>query len=349
MQNAWSTLSLESAIDEGYSKSRAEVLVMGKVKLPKDKHPSFIHLKMQGIDKTPHFCRIFRYNHAAIYSGGFNMKIAFQGRPGAYSEQAIRTCFPTATSVPRDSFEDILDAVRRGDSDQAMLPVENTLGGTVIPACQALFTSGLSPVQEVTLPIHHILMAPFGTGKIQFALSHPQALAQCQNYLKKHKIQAEAFYDTAGAAEELAKAPRAHTAAIASEVAAAHYGLDILDSLIEDEAFNQTRFLLVALEPEPFQEGAAYKTSLRFTLPNKPNALANVLSLFGKASLNLSKIESHPTRKAAWEYSFFLDVIGHTHDLNNVLEPLGKLTHELQCLSAYRLLKRTPVSRKISV
>jgi prephenate dehydratase len=255
------------------------------------------------------------------------MKIAFQGRPGAYSEQAIRTFSPTATSLPRDSFEDILDAVRQGDADQAMLPVENTLGGTVIPACQALFTSGLSPVQEVVLPIHHVLMAPRGTGKIQVALSHPQALAQCQNYLKKHKIQAEAFYDTAGAAEELAKTPRAHTAAIASQVAAAHYGLDILDSLIEDEAS----------KPEPFQEGAVYKTSLRFTLPNTPNALATVLSLFGKAGLNLSKIESHPTRKAAWEYSFFLDVMGHTQDLNQVLEPLEKLAQELQCLSSYRV------------
>ena len=265
------------------------------------------------------------------------MRIAFQGRPGAYSEQAIRTFFPTATSLPRDSFEDILDAVKQGDADQAMLPVENTLGGTVIPACQALFASGLSPVQEVVLPIHHVLMAPCGMGPIQVALSHPQALAQCQNYLKKHKIQAEAFYDTAGAAEELAKAPRPNTAAIASEVAATHYGLDILDSLIEDEAFNQTRFLLVAPEPEPFQEGAVYKTSLRFTLPNQPNALANVLSLFGKANLNLSKIESHPTRKAAWEYSFFLDVIGHTQDLNNVLKLLGNIAHELQCLSSYRL------------
>lgn len=265
------------------------------------------------------------------------MKIAFQGRPGAYSEEAIRTFFPFAIAVPQNSFEDILNAVKQGTADQAMLPVENTLGGTVIPACQALFESGLSPRQEVVLPIHHILMAPRGAGEIQVALSHPQALAQCQNYLKKHNIQAKSFYDTAGAAEELSKAPLPNTAAIASKFAAAHYGLEIIDSGIEDEVFNQTRFLLIAKENQPFQEGAFYKTSIRFTLPNQPNALATVLNLFGKAGLNLSKIESHPTRKATWEYSFFLDVAGHTQDLKQVLEPLKKLALEVQCLSSYRL------------
>ncbi len=265
--------------------------------------------------------------------------IAFQGRPGAYSEQAIREFFPTALSLPCHSFENILDAVKRGEVTFAMLPVENTLGGTVIPACQALFASGLAPIQEVILPIHHFLMAPPGVGPIQIALSHPQALAQCQNYLHNQHIQAEAFYDTAGAAESLAKTPRPNTAAIASQVAAEHYGLDILDRLIEDEAFNQTRFLLIAKEPDVFQEGHAYKTSLQFTLPNQPNALAKVLNLFGEANLNLSKIESHPTRKAAWEYSFFLDVMGHHHALASTLQALNRLTHELHCLNSYRLQK----------
>ncbi len=265
------------------------------------------------------------------------MKITFQGRPGAYSEQAIHEFFPSAISLPCNSFEDILDLVRRGEADRAMLPVENTLGGTVIPACQALFASGLSPIQEFILPIHHVLMAPKGIKSINIALSHPQALAQCQNYLKEHGIVAEAFYDTAGAAEELTKTRRPHTAAIASQAAATYYDLEIVDSLIEDETFNQTRFLLVAKDPEPFQEYAHYKTSLRFTLPNQPNALATVLNLFGTANRNLTKIESHPTRKAAWEYSFFLDVIGHTQDLRKLLITLDKLAHEVQCLSSYRI------------
>lgn len=264
------------------------------------------------------------------------MKIAFQGRPGAYSEQAIHEFFPTASSLALESFEEILQAVQKEQVDYALLPVENTLGGTVMPACQALFKSALAPVQEVVLPIHHFLMAPHGAGSIQFALSHPQALAQCQDYLQKRDIQAEAFYDTAGAAEALAKTPRPNTAAIASEVAAKRYGLEIRDSLIEDEAFNQTRFLLIAKEPELFQVGVVYKTSLRFTLPNRPNALATVLRFFGQAGFNLSKIESHPTRKAAWEYSFFLDVIAHTQDLEQILQALDQFTQELQCLSSYR-------------
>ncbi len=266
------------------------------------------------------------------------MKIAFQGRPGAYSEQAIYTFYPSAEALPKNSFEEILEAVTSGEADHAMLPVENTLGGTVVPACQALFASGLMPIQECVLPIHHVLMAPPDVGPIHIALSHPQALAQCQDYLKQRHIQAEAFYDTAGAAEALAKTPRPHTAAIASETAAAHYQLTILDKHIEDESFNQTRFLLIAAAPSPFQKDASYKTSLRFTLPNTPNALATVLRLFGEAGLNLSKIESHPTRKAAWEYSFFLDVLAHTQELEPVLAKLRPLTQELQCLSSYQTL-----------
>jgi prephenate dehydratase len=261
--------------------------------------------------------------------------IAFQGRPGAYSEQAIQEFFPEATPLACDHFEDILQAVAIEAADYAMLPVENTLGGTVIPACQALFASELAPIREYVLPIHHLLIAPPGVGTIKIALSHPQALAQCQNYLKQHHIQAESFYDTAGAAEALAKAPRQNTAAIASRAAAAHYGLDILDTKIEDEAFNQTRFLLIGKMPQVFEKSATYKTSLRFTLANTPNSLAKVLHLFGSAGLNLSKIESHPTRKAAWEYSFFLDVMAHTQDLEPLLPNLRLLTHELQCLNSY--------------
>ena len=265
------------------------------------------------------------------------MKISFQGRPGAYSQQAILAYDAAAQAVPYDSFEEILDAVKTGQVERAMLPVENTLGGTVLPACQALFASELAPVVECILPIHHVLMAPQSVSDIQVALSHPQALAQCQHYLKRHGIRAETFFDTAGAAEALAQQPRPHTAAIASAVAAKQYGLKVVDQNIEDEAFNQTRFLVVAKQAEPFQESAQYKTSLMFKLPNQPNALAKVLSVLGEQGVNLTKVESHPTRKASWEYLFFVDLMGHLQPLEAVLQTVRKLTQHLVILPSYRV------------
>ncbi len=267
------------------------------------------------------------------------MNIAFQGCKGAYSEQAIARYYPTAMVIAKTTFEDILQAVADSSADYAMLPVENTLGGTVLPACQALIASGLSPVAEHILPIHHMLMAPASIGTIKTALSHPQALAQCQDHLKQLNIKAEAFFDTAGAAEHIAKYRPANTAAIASALAAQHYQLEILQSNFEDKPFNQTRFFLIGRTAEPTQSNTNYKTSLTFTLPNQPNALASVLSLLGTHQINLSKIESHPTREKAWEYWFFADMMGHAQQqpLATALAEIRPLLLSLNVIGSYRI------------
>lgn len=267
-----------------------------------------------------------------------SIKVAFQGEVGAYSEQAIYHHFPQAVAVPYPAFEDILTAVKTGTVDYAMLPVENTLGGTVLPACMALMETPLAPIAEVILPIHHMLMAPEEMTTIQTALSHPQALAQCRDTLQKLHIKPEAFYDTAGAAAHVAKHRPQATAAIASALAAQHYQLKIIREHVEDQPFNQTRFLVIAQRAESYDASKCYKTSLTFTLPNEPGALAKVLSAFADQSINLTKIESHPTRQSAWEYWFFVDVLGHAEapDLRRALAIITPMALSLRLLGSYQ-------------
>ncbi len=264
-------------------------------------------------------------------------KVAFQGEVGAYSEQAIYHYFSQAVAVPYAAFEDILTAVKTGAADYAMLPVENTLGGTVLPACMALMATTLAPIAEVILPIHHMLMVPEETTEIQQALSHPQALAQCRDTLQKLHIKPEAFYDTAGAAAYVARHRPKATAAIASALAAQHYQLKIIREHVEDQPFNQTRFLVIAPHAMAYDARQHYKTSLTFTLSNEPGALAKVLTAFAQQGINLTKIESHPTRQSAWEYWFFADVLGHAQaaELKSALAVITPLTLSLRLLGSY--------------
>ena len=266
-------------------------------------------------------------------------RIAFQGRKGAYSEQAVLEYFPKAQPVSFETFEDILKAVSNDCVNFAMLPVENTLGGTVLPACLALIDSELHPLVEYTVPIHHVLMAPKGVGKITRVLSHPQALAQCAERLKSMAIESVPFFDTAGAAEHLSKNPEPHAGAIASLLAAQQYGLEILQDHLEDRAFNQTRFLLIGKFPGVFESTARYKTSLSMRLHNKPNALASVLNILGEAGVNLTKIESHPTREGPWEYWFFMDMMGHVDQepLKTILTKLCPLLLSFHIIGSYKI------------
>ena len=242
-------------------------------------------------------------------------RVAFQGIAGAYSEQAIHQFFgPRVESAAQDTLEDIFLVVEEGQADYGMLPVENAVAGSVNRSYQLLMEHDLRIHAEVILRVRHMLLAAPGTksGDITQVRSHPQALAQCQHYLERHELKAMPSFDTAGAARDLATAPKSGVAVVASALAAALYNLEIIDEDIEDYRFNYTRFFVLAMESPP--RAPRNKTSIIFTTPHQPGALYDCMGEFAKRRINLSKIESRPRLNRPWQYIFYLDFEGHCQD-----------------------------------
>jgi len=264
--------------------------------------------------------------------------IAFQGEPGAYSEQAVRQHFGEEAIVhPCHSFVDIFEAIHDNRANRGMLPVENSLAGTVIPAYDQLVDHDLRIRAEVILKIEHCLMAPPGMAlnDVKRALSHPQALAQCEHTLRRLGIEPIIHYDTAGAARDLAANPEPETAAIASALAAETYGLEILAHNIEDLDLNFTRFFVLGPRDVPHQEPS--KTSIIFTTRHEPGALFSVLSELADRDINLTKIESRPRRNRPWHYLFYVDFEGHEDDpgVQEALLGILKQASFLKVLGSY--------------
>ncbi len=242
-------------------------------------------------------------------------KVAYQGVAGAYSEQAIRQFFgPDVETLPLKTLSDLFMAVVRRDADFGMLPVENSVAGSVNQAYELLMEHDLRIHAEVILRVRHMLLAPPGTqlADLKRVRSHPQALAQCQRYLLRHGLEAEPTFDTAGSARDLAANPEPGVAAIASELAAQMYGLEILDRHIEDSRFNYTRFFVLAIQDPP--RAQRNKTSIVFTVTHQPGALYECMGEFAKRHINLTKIESRPRLNRPWQYIFYLDFEGHAQD-----------------------------------
>jgi prephenate dehydratase len=242
-------------------------------------------------------------------------KVAFQGVAGAYSEEAARQFFgPEMHSVPCETFDDLFPFVESGGADYGVLPVENAVAGSVTRSYELLMAHDLRVYAEVILHVRHMLLALPGTtlDDLERVRSHPQALAQCQRYLRRHGLKAEPAFDTAGSARDLAADPEPGIAAIASELAGELYGLEIIDQSIEDFPFNYTRFFVLALEDSPRAQRS--KTSLVFTTPHRPGALYECLGEFARRGINLAKIESRPRLNRPWQYIFYLDFEGHCQD-----------------------------------
>jgi len=242
--------------------------------------------------------------------------VAFQGELGAFSEEAVHRFFGEGvTPVPRRGFAEVGQAVTAGEVDFGLLPIENSLAGSVVGSYDVLSDGALAVLGEVVTPIHHCLLGLSGSrlDTVAQVLSHPVALAQCQRFLQAHpSMEAIVFYDTAGAAREVAAGEDRGKAAIAGRGAAARYGLEILAQDIEDRHDNQTRFLVVALPgrelPEALRAGAGkMKSALLVETKNVPGALVRVLVPFANRGINLSKIESRPGAEP-WSYRFFSEV-----------------------------------------
>ena len=267
-------------------------------------------------------------------------RIAFQGELGAFSEEAIRNLDAHAIPVPCREFIDVAQAVASGDVDAGMLPIENTLAGSVVGSYDALTAhESLHVVAETVVEIHHCVLAPHGASLATLATveSHPVALAQCTRWLRaRPTITARAAYDTAGAARDVAQRGDPRAAAIAGRGAATRYGLDVLASNIEDRSDNQTRFLMVSRTSCEPERDVAARTALLITTPNVPGALLRVLEPLAVNGINMSKLESRPADEP-WHYRFFLELDHPAADpsLRAALEQLRGATESLRVLGTY--------------
>jgi prephenate dehydratase len=239
------------------------------------------------------------------------LRVAYQGAPGAYSEEAVVRLWPHATPVPMRECMDVARAVERGDVTAGVLAVENTLAGSVVASYDALAAcEQIVAVGEMIIGIHHCVLAAPGTSlaALRWVESHPVALAQCAGFFDRHPhLEPRATYDTAGSAMEVARARDPQRAALASRIAAEHYGLAILEADVEDRPDNQTRFVAIARSATPLADGTAARTILLVTVANTPGALHRLLGPFAEHELNLSKLESRPTGEP-WSYRFIVEV-----------------------------------------
>ena len=252
-------------------------------------------------------------------------RVAFQGEPGAYSQQAAVAFFGRGTqTLPQESLEEVFKAVAAGDAGYGVVPVENSLEGSISRTYDLLLESDLKVSGEIELKVTHCLIANPGTtlDGVKKIYSHPQALGQCQAFLKHMGWEIIPTYDTAGSVKMIKEKKIADGAAIASAEAAALYGMSVLSCSLEDSPSNFTRFFILSKQDAP--PTGCDKTSLVFSVKHQPGSLYGFLGELSERGLNLTKIESRPTRKTPWEYNFYLDFEGHRQDAR-VKEVLGKL------------------------
>ena len=238
------------------------------------------------------------------------MKIAIQGEPGSFSHEAALKLVDDAVIAPFSLSADVFTALANHDVDAAVIPIENSLAGSVSEHFDLLLTHDVKVDRETLLRIRHNLIGISGStiGDIDRVFSHPVALAQCRRFLADHsKMEAYSFYDTAGSVKQLVELRDHHAGAIASTAAAEYYGAQIIAAEIEDNPENFTRFFLVRRCGEGVLQGPANKMSLAFSVENRPGSLVQALNELKELGTNLTKIESRPVHGKPWEYIFYVD------------------------------------------
>jgi arogenate/prephenate dehydratase len=271
------------------------------------------------------------------------MKIAFQGEAGAYSEAAALRFAPEAEVMPCRSFEEVFAAVQGGVASHGILPMENSIGGSIHRNYDLLVEHELPIVGEVELHVDHCLLASPGTRMedVKKVYSHPQALAQCQRFLENLSgVDVVPVYDTAGAAKMIQEQAPKDAAAVASRRAGEVFALAVLRESIQDFADNITRFFVIARTARDVVDPD--KTTIVFALQSKPGSLFRALAGFALRDINMTKLESRPLLGRPWEYMFYIDIDAARDSpvCGRALSHLGEFTHWVRTLGSYRAWKK---------
>lgn len=261
---------------------------------------------------------------------------AFQGEKGAYSEAAAIHFFKDVVqTIPYPTFYEVLESTEQGKSDYAILPIENSLEGSVGESYDLLLTTKLNAVGEIYYRVKHCLIGFDGLEKIDTVYSHPQALGQCRKFIQEHKLKPIPTYDTAGSVKILLELKKDNLSCIASKKAAEIYKVPVIKEGIEDNVNNYTRFLVLA--NKKLEKTTRDKTSIIFSIKHIPGALYSILEKFNANKINLTKIESRPTKSTPWEYNFYVDFDGNQDDphIQDMLEKIKQNTLFLKVLGSY--------------
>lgn len=277
-------------------------------------------------------------------------RIAFQGEAGAFGEDALRHRFgDDVEACAAGTFDDVFAAVEAGHADAGVVPIENSLHGSVLEVYDLLLQHSVVIVSEVAIPIRHCLLGLSGVqmAELRTAHSHPQALAQCAPFLRRHGLRPHASYNTAGAARDVAATGDRQASAIASERAAGLYGLEVLARDLQEATANTTRFVVLDRPGGTLDHGGD-KATLVFTTTNMPGALHAALGALAEAKVNLTRLESRPTRDTPWEYHFYLEC-GRADGaqilpefLASVVEALDDATEFVRVLGVYPAATEKP-------
>lgn len=296
-------------------------------------------------------------------------RVGFQGAPGAFSEEAALRLAPEVEPIPRSSFDDVVQAVESGEDRFGVLPVENTLAGTVTQAYDALAAGAVSVVAESAIPIRHCVLGVLGASVdgLREVRSHPVALAQCRDFLARHpQVRDRVVYDTAGAAREVADLGDPAVAAIASRRAAARYGLEILEGDVQDRDDNQTRFYVIvssdavrgsaagrhpatgrSLGTEAHSASDRLKTSLIVELEHRAGSLHELLGVFARRDLSLTHLTSRPA-PTPWTYRFVVELEHASRDVATAaVDEASILATSLRRLGTFPA--RDPDDRRVPV
>ncbi len=268
---------------------------------------------------------------------------AYQGAPGAYSEEAAQSLLgPTASLLPRRTLEQVFDAVSFSGARHGVVPVENSLAGTVPNVYELLMANDVTVIGETRILIDHVLLAPARTKRqdVRRVLSHPVALAQCAEFFRSHRaIQAVPVFDTAGAVEIVMREDDGQTAAIAARRAAVLYGAAVLAEHLQDHDKNWTRFLLLAPMAAAATRGEGTHALVAFDLKHEPGSLVRVLQPLADRGVNLTKIESRPVHEHPFEYRFVVELTATPGgaSIGDAIQEMQKATSWLKVLGTYAL------------
>ena len=252
--------------------------------------------------------------------------VQFQGERGAYSEAAARSFFSEQIeTIPLTTFAEVLENTSSNKTPYAILPVENSLEGSVGESYDLLYSTDLNAIGEIYYRIEHCLIGIGEIDKVDTVYSHPQALGQCRKFIEEHNMKTIPAYDTAGSVKMIKELNKDNCACIASKDAAEIYNMPIILDNIANNLNNYTRFLI--LSKENSSETGNDKTSIIFSIKHEPGSLFRIIENFHKNNVNLTKIESRPTKANTWEYNFYVDFEGHQNNAK-ILEMLNTIKQD---------------------